>query len=520
VYTDGEVPTNIAAYHGDLRELAARYEGFLGLYAFLAQRPKDVMLLGPGGGLDVWLALICGAKHIKGAEVNPSIPRIVRRFRNYAGPVYDFSNVDIAVAEGRSYLRRTDEKFDMIYMALTKTATTATTSMALIESYVYTVEAFRDYYQHLKPGGVFAFVCQASPLLVRETLTALQALQQEGRSREEAAASLAIASAPENGPFIGPYRHLLMVFHHPLTPEQARKLGKLAVGWGLEPVYFPGAYEPAPLRELKQSDKTIAELVKSWNQQWFGYGRPGLNTMPCTDDRPFVVDLTWGVPKPLQHFLAGTAAACFALMLLMAVFVVKSSGPRAGTWPVYFACLGVGFMLVEIVLIQVFTLYLGYPVLSLAVLLFSLLLGAGMGSLLSQRARLQAAARTVALAVGLLTVMMLALRAGAPVLFAATLGWDVKLRSLMTLALVLPVGLVMGIPFPTGVRRAIDDEGAEVVPWLWAVNGVASVVGSAAAMACAKLLGFSTTLAIGLAVYVLAAATILSARAAVMSPGD
>jgi len=162
-------------------------------------------------------------------------------------------------------------------------------------------------------------------------------------------------------------------------------------------------------------------------------------------------------------------------------------------------------MLVEVVLIQIFTLYLGYPVLSLAAVLFSVLLGAGLGSLLSQRLGVRSGPRLVVLAVAALVVLALAVRFGGPALFAATLGWNVRLRGLVTLLMVAPLGLVMGIPFPTGLRLAIDRQGTELVPWMWAVNGVASVVGSAAAMACAKVVGFGATLAVGLLVYVLAA---------------
>lgn len=509
LYTDGEVPTNIARYKGSLRELAQRYQGFIGLYAFLAVKPRSAMLLGPGGGLDIWLALISGAETIKGAEVNPSIPRIVRRYAAYGGPVYDFANVDIAISEGRSHLRRTAERFDIIYMALTKTATTATTSMALIESYVHTVEAFRDYQRHLTPDGAIAFVCQDSPILVRAALTALEALEREGVPRDQAVARLAIASAPPDAAIAGPYRHLLLVFAEPLTPARSRQLGEFAVAWGLVPVFFPRAYEPAPFRDLWDQGRSRAELVAHWNQQWFGVGSRGLNLEPCTDDRPFVVDLTWGVPQPLRRFLIGTGVVCLLLMVLAVALAGESSGPRLAAWPPYFACLGVAFMLVEVVLIQIFTLYLGYPVLSLAAVLFSLLLGAGLGSLLSQRLGVRSGPWLVALAVAGLIVLALAVRLGGPALFAATLGWNVRLRSLLTLLMVAPLGLAMGIPFPTGLRLAIDRQGTELVPWMWAVNGVASVVGSAAAMACAKVLGFSATLGVGLGVY-LSAAVLLS----------
>ncbi len=511
LYTDGEVPTNIVPYHGSLEELAKRYRDFIGLYAFRMVMPQKVMLIGPGGGLDIWLALIVGATEIRGAEVNPSIPRIVRRFRNYGGPVYDFANVDIAVAEGRSYLRRETDKYDFIYMALTKTATTATTSMALIESYVHTVEAFRDYERHLTDDGALAFVCQETPLLIREMATALRAMELEGASRKEAVSRIAMVSVPEERFGAGPYRHLLLVFCKPLNVGRSREMAEQAVASDLVPVFFPGVYEPQPFGSLWDAGRSIEELLAAWNRQWTG--GVGLNLTPCTDDQPFVVDLTWGVPLPLKRFLECTGVLCVVLVVLAGTLGVRRQAETAGLetalWPLYFAGLGVGFMLVEVVLIQMFTLYLGYPVLSLAAVLFGILLGAGLGSLLSQRAEARHGAQVVTMAVAGLVVLALAARLGGPAVFSATLGWNVRLRSLVTLAMVVPLGLVMGVPFPTGLRMVVDHRGKPLVPWMWAVNGVTSVVGSAAAMACAKLIGFLGTLNVGLLVYVVAVVILL-----------
>ena len=520
LYTDGEVPTNIVRYKGDLGELAERYKDFIGLYAFAALKPKTAMLIGPGGGLDVWLGLIVGCRRMDGAEINPSMPRLVRAYRGFAGPVYDFEGVDIKVAEGRSFVRQARHRYDLIYMALTKTATTATASMALVESYLYTTEAFRDYYRRLSEEGAVAFVCQSPWVLVRQMLTALAALESEGLSRTEALACIGLVSVPPEQQASGPYRHLMLMFRRPQKAERWRDLAKMAVASNLVPVFFPGCYEPEPLNLLRDANLSLAEFVRVANEEWLAGGR-GLNFMPCPDDRPFVVDLTWGVPGPLKSFMGGMAALLLFIVALAPGAVPGICRPgRRVAWLVYFVALGVAFMLVEIALIQTFTLYLGYPVLSLATLVFGILLGAGAGSRLSQGIDEKRVVLAVGCVVGALAALSVLLLAVAPALFAATLSWDVRLRSLVTLAAVVPLGMLMGVPFPSGIRAVVGEVGPAAVPWLWAVNGVASVVGSSAAMAIAKLAGFRCTVAVGLAVYLLAAAILALARSRGRAGGE
>ncbi|MCX7598100.1 MAG: hypothetical protein N2512_04450 [Armatimonadetes bacterium] len=512
VYTDGEVPTNIVRYKGDLRELAERYKDFIGLYAFRAVMPNTALLMGPGGGLDIWLGLLVGCQRMDGAEINPSMPRLVRAYRDFAGPVYDFEGVDIKVAEGRSFVRQAREQYDIIYMALTKTATTATASMALVESYVYTTEAFRDYYRRLSDAGAVAFVCQSPWLLVRQMLTALVALEAEGLSRAEALDCLGLVSVPPEQQAAGPYRHLMLMFRRPQGVDRWQSLAKMAVASNLLPVFFPRCYEPEPFSLLRDARLSLKEFVRVANELWLPGGR-GLNFVPCPDDRPFVVDLTWGVPGPLKSFMGGMAALLLFICAAAPGAVPGFSRPRWRlAWLVYFAALGVAFMLVEIALIHTFTLYLGYPVLSLATLVFGILLGAGVGSRLSQGVEEERAVPAVGWVVVALAVLSALLLATAPALFAATLSWDVRVRSLVTLAAVVPLGMLMGVPFPSGIRAVVSQIGPAAVPWLWAVNGVASVIGSSAAMALAKIAGFRCTIAVGLIIYVVAAALMALAR--------
>ncbi len=275
---DGEVPTRILRWHGDLREYASRY-------------------------------------------------------RDFAGPVYDFQGVNIRVQEGRSFLRSVPGRYGIIYMALTRTATTATTSMALVESYVQTIEAFRDYRSHLSDRGAVAFVCQSTRVLLRQFMTALAALEADGLTREDAPRCVGMMSVPPTMYGAGPYRHLILMFRPPQTAARWNELAKQAVGSNLVPVYFPGVYEPKPFGVLRDPKLTPQGFVRLADAQWFGPGAHGLDFGPCPDDRPFVVDLTFGVPAPLRGFLTGTGILLVVLFAL-AVGLVEPLGGALAQPPV------------------------------------------------------------------------------------------------------------------------------------------------------------------------------------------
>ena len=506
IFTDGDVPTNMLAFDGDLAAIYDRYEDFIGFLPFRYLQPERALLIGPGGGLDILMALAVGTQHIDGAELNPAIPRIVRKFRDFCGPLYDYENVDIKVAEGRSYVSRSSQRYDLIYMALTKTATTASSSLALSESYAHTVEAFGQYYQHLNAEGQLAFVCQHPLLLLRALLTARQAvMQQTGATETEAMKHLAVVSTPQRQYGLGPYRHMLIMSRSPLNAQQADKLGKQAVAMGLIPGYFPEVFEPVPFIWLTEQNLTAEQFVRKYNQ-W--YQRPPTERwhfLPCTDDRPFFVDVTFGIPAQFRRFLWILAGATLVLSAAAWLWLSKQSPSalrQARFWPAigYFSLLGVGFMLLEIALIQKLVLLLGYPVLTLSVILFSLLLGGGLGSLFSQRWSEQAVVRWATVATIAIAMITVALYLLLPTMIQHWLPLDIRLRSALAMAVLLPTGFVLGIPFPSGLRM-VGAASGDLVPWMWGINGLTSVIGSVAAMILAKFIGFSSVMLLGAACY-------------------
>ncbi len=517
IYTDGEVPTNLIHFQGDLTTIRDQYADFIGFLPFRIYRPSRVLSIGPGGGLDVLMALAAGADQIEGVELNPAMLHIVRRYRDQVGPIYDYANVDVRVGEGRSFVSRCQQQYDMIYMALTKTATTTGSSLALMESYAHTTEAFVQYYRHLSPQGQLAFVCQHPAILFRALLTAREAVMQtQGISGREAMGHLTVVSTALPPFRSGPYRHLLIMSRQPFSPSEAQRLGEVVVALGLIPGFIPGAYEPVPFRWLSDEEMTSGQFVRRFNR-WQHYPPgEGVNFTPCTDDRPFVVDISFGIPVQFKRLIG----------IILALMVVLSggawwwlsrqaegliSGSRFLLAVLYFSLLGAGFMLLEVVLAQKLILYLGYPVLTLSVILFAVLIGGGIGSLTSQRWRAVVVNRRAAVAAAAVAVLALALYLLLPALISSTLYLDIRLRSLITMAVLLPIGFCLGIPFPSGLRL-VSGAKTNIIPWMWGINGLASVIGSVAAMILAKLFGFSIVMLVGIAIYA-AAACLLAMRA-------
>jgi hypothetical protein len=269
IYTDGEVPTNLIKFDGDLEKILPRLESFIGFFAFAEFRPEKTLLIGPGGGLDILLALAVGAQQIDGVELNPSIPQIVRKYGDFTGHIYDIEGVDIRVDEGRSFVSRSRERYDLIYTALTKTATTASSSLALVEGYVHTVEAFEEYLAHLSDRGAIGFVCQSPLILMRSMLTAAQALERHGADRQEALRHICLLSVPRGMLPFGPYRYMMFVGKRPFGAARSRELATNCIARGLEPLFFPGCFEPAPFAQLTKGGMGDAEFIAWWNE-WRG----------------------------------------------------------------------------------------------------------------------------------------------------------------------------------------------------------------------------------------------------------
>lgn len=489
----------------------------------------DVLIVGPGGGDDIMLAREAGARSVTGVEVNPIIARDIMQsepFHSFSGGIYTRPDVTIHVDDGRSFIRGSEKRWSVIQLNMVDTwAATAAGAFALSENQLYTVEAFRDYLDHLEPDGLLSFTRwyfgHGPDQMLRLVSVLRRACDLEGIEHPER--HVAIFKVDSAAPHV----KATMIFSaSPLTAEAISRLERIAGEMGLVTVYTPQT-RPEPL---------FAEILSSPDPRpiWRAYPT---DITPTTDNDPFFFHTvrlsqlgttlrgfeewrktnlgTWilFVLLGLSFFLV------VAFVLAPLVWARSRKGhPRPPTRTIlYFAAIGAGFIVIEIVLLQNFVLLLGHPVYALTVVLFSILTFSGIGSFLSGRVSLAALPRFLP--------RLLLVVAGGALLYAFALGpaiaaavaLPLPARIAVSVALLLPLSLLLGMPMPSGIRLlAAGQPGA--IAWAWGVNGATSVFGSVAALALALLTGFQQVLIAGAVLYLAAVWCVFQRRAARVEP--
>ena len=527
---DSAAGTQILKFGGNLKDVSyLQYElTALGYRLYGAPdapppTPFSALVIGTGGGRDLLSALVFGASAVDGVEINPIIVNDVMRdeFADYSGRVYERPNVTVAVEDGRSYVRRSPKQYDIIQASLVDTwAATAAGAYALSENSLYTVEAFEDYLDHLTDRGVLSV-----SRWVFDGLRLISLAQEAGARRGwNPADRLAIIQQDKVATFL--------LKKTPFTPQEVRTLADAAHDLGFAVLYLPGR----PVQTFGDNRDDYARLLLSPDRHAFYHQYP-LDVTPTTDDRPFFFNTTrlrnhafvapvlrmfgMQVERPVNPGAWATGGLTALLVLLgissflIVLFIlgplaVTSRGTLGSGWfpaLAYFACLGGAFMLIEVALLQRFVLLLGHPVYSLTVTLFSLLLGTGLGSMLSRRVADAALRRFATLACLAVAVVALLWASVLPPIVQAAIGWPLPLRIVLAVALMTPAGMVMGIPLPAGVRLLAATQ-PQLVAWAWGMNGALSVLGAILAVFIAMNWGFSVTLLCGAAIYGAAAALI------------
>ncbi|MCX7935666.1 MAG: hypothetical protein N3A66_10475, partial [Planctomycetota bacterium] len=136
-FTDGDVPTRMEKWRGDPRE-AAFLKAEIAYLPFCLEPRQTALSLGPGGGRDILMALLAGCQRIVAVEVNKSLIDLMREYRAYHADLYSRPEVELHIADGRHFIQRSKERFDLILCALTQTATVESKGLALAESYIHT----------------------------------------------------------------------------------------------------------------------------------------------------------------------------------------------------------------------------------------------------------------------------------------------------------------------------------------------------------------------------------------------
>jgi spermidine synthase len=529
---DADAATQITRFDGDPGRLVhLRYDVTSAPYHM--RRFENVLVIGPGGGRDILTALSLGSGPVTGVEVNPLTLELMRgRFRKFTGGLYDgFPGVRVIHEEGRSFLRRATNRYDLIQASLVDTwAASAAGAYALTENSLYTVEAFEDYLSRLTPDGAVAlsrWFAEPPVESLRVVVLAVEALRRHGVPEPGAHVFVVQTNRAETRqPALG----TILVKRAPFTDGELARLRTWAAAMRFLVRYAPDdARRGAPRGEFHALvGPDAARFIASYPY----------DISPVSDERPFFFNrvplLPWlarrlglGPPRGTREILTlggqtllvslTVTATCTLLLLLVPLVAAawrrgEGRGPaavgvgrrRAFLWAVYFAGVGLGYIMVEIVLIQRFTFFLGYPVYALVAVLFTMLLASGLGSALAGR---WTGPRPLPRALLGLCAALVACGVVLPRLLDATLGLSTPLRLSVAVGIVAPLGLLMGVPFATGLRR-VGGEAKGLVPWAWAVNGGASVFGSTLAVLVSMTYGFTASFLTGAGAYVVALGTV------------
>ena len=466
--------------------------------AYRLRPAPSVLVIGVGGATDVLIALSQGARRVVGVELNPVTVHATRDvFGSYIGDVLRDPRVELVVAEGRNFAARDHEQYDIVQLSGVDTgAAHGAFGLATSpESYVYTVEAMRDLVARLRPGGVLSITRDLSfGWALRLVGVVRQALLTEGL---------------EPGPRIAVLKGLgygwatLLVKRDPFTAEEAATLRDFADRW-----QFPLLYDPA----TGEGDGAFTHAVREGPE-----AQGDLDLRPTTDDWPFFfLSFRWGsasrlfaadaspLLKPIAFLLVNLAGLAVLALVLIGWPLWRLRGAwRAthGTAAIvgYFAALGAGFILIEIALMQRFTVFLGDPALAVATVLAALLVSSGVGSWAASSGRVTVGHATLWIVV-VLTFFASPL---APAILRALLPAALPVRLACCVLLVALAGVPMGIPFPTGLKQLAARSGP-FVPWAWGINAMLSVVSSLASYLVGMAAGYTAMFCGGIVLYLAA----------------
>jgi spermidine synthase len=497
-----------------------RYE--LTAFAYQLKEPHPgftALVIGTGGGRDLVSALIFGAGHVDGVEINPIIANDVMlgQFREFSGGIYAHPRVRIAVDDGRSFVRRSPDRYDVIQASLVDTwAATAAGAYTLTENTLYTVEAFNDYIDHLTDDGELTIT-----RWVFDGLRLVSLAQEAAAARGwDLKTHLAIVQHEQVATFL--------LKKSPFTRDEIARLHAIAGRLQFGVLYAPpldgvANVPPASADFSGTSTADYARLIEAPDRQAF-YAAYREDIRPTTDDRPFFFHTTklkdqfqvafgrtmlFGNGLSALLTLMGISVAVVALFVFGPALIVRGGRPRAWpAWLVYFGALGAGFMLIEVSLLQRFVLLLGHPVYSLTVTLFSLLLGTGAGAWLSRRFKEATLQRTAMIALASVALIAIVALVATPPLIQWAIPFSRGTRILIAVAVLVPIGMVLGLPMPAGIRL-LGARAPQMVAWAWGINGALSVLGATVAIFVAMNWGFSATLVSASATYLAGLAALL-----------
>src|SRR5919106_1264921 len=523
IIIDADAATPIYRWNGSQSDIAwiQKYMDYLPYEMINA---NNTLVIGSGGGEDILVALSDGVGNVTAVELNPLVVSAVKRFDSQSGNIYNNNNVELIIDDGRRFISSSSEKYDVIVLKLVDSwAAQLAGGYALSENYLYTVEAFQQYFRHLDKdnGGMLVMTRWNFELPRLMPLIVDSLVKETGKSRESVAKHVMVVE-DRPGLYFGRsddnqkyYPILVMIKSTPFLEGEVTMVKEKAEANQAEITMLAGNYVAAPFNKLFNNDSNVYT-------EYFSTTVASNPTIP-TDDSPFYFAREQ-IPKQMIILLATVVAISGLLSALLIYHSRKRRvkfDSRSSSFHVLFAIfIGVGFMILEVTFIQKFLLLLGTPIMALTVILFTILLSSGIGSYISGRIFSTRPHRAILTSIPILAGIILVYFLYLQDIIESSISMELQYRIALTFGLLFPAGFLMGFQFPSLIKMASlialqnnknkvvfqhdnypDSKNNNNTTLLWGINIVASVIGTVLAAILAMIIGFNGNLLIGLCMY-------------------
>ena len=527
IIIDADAATPIYRWNGSQSDIAwiQKYMDYLPYEMINA---NNTLVIGSGGGEDILVALSDGVDNVTAVELNPLVVSAVKRFDSQSGNIYNNNNVELIIDDGRRFISSSSEKYDVIVLKLVDSwAAQLAGGYALSENYLYTVEAFQQYFRHLDKdsggGGMLVMTRWNFELPRLMPLIVDSLVKETGKSRESVAKHVMVIE-DRPGLYFGRsddnqkyYPILVMIKSTPFLDREVTMVKEKAEANQAEITMLAGNYVAEPFNKLFNNDSTVYS-------EYFSTTVASNPTIP-TDDSPFYFAREQ-IPKQMIILLV-TVVAISGLLSTLLIYHARKRRVKfdsRSSFHVLFAIfIGIGFMILEVTFIQKFLLLLGTPIMALTVILFTILLSSGIGSYISGRIfgtrPHRAVLTSIPILAGIIVIYFLYLQD----VIESTISMELHYRIALTFGLLFPAGFLMGFQFPSLIKMASwiklqkennnnnkvqfqydnypDSKNNNNTTLLWGINIVASVIGTVLAAILAMIIGFNGNLLIGLCMY-------------------
>ncbi|MFW6131931.1 MAG: hypothetical protein ACOC5F_04975 [Candidatus Aminicenantaceae bacterium] len=509
---DGGSITAITKYR-DSQHSSLRFLDFLpASLAYSCHQNPNTLIINPKGGLDILSALYFKSHKIKVIEHNPLIVKLLKNeFSNFWGNLYEKQNVQLAVSYPRAAIKKEKEKYDLIVFSLPDVfGASSATQFGLGENYLFTVDSFEHILQILSDDGIISmtlFMLPPPRSEIKMLATWIEAMEKSGMNPVNNLVCIRTWGTIS-----------FFIKKIPFTENEKQKIKNFSEKCLFDIVYYPGINknETNIYNEFEEPIYyNLTQKLLSPTKRKRLYDNYLFQINPATDLKPFFYNFlkinkfksTYKAlgnklypllkGKFLVYVLLVQAIFISIVLIILPLFIIRKKKPdkkcSLSRIMGYFGILGLSFIFVEITFIQKFILFLGHPVYSTSIIVFSLLFSSGIGSFFSKKILGKNIIKNLKMCLILCVCFILISLFIFPLLFEHFIELDLLLKIIITFALIFPLGFVMGFPFPTGIR-ILEYQDKDYIPWAWAINAFSTVINSITALLFAFWIGYDFVL--------------------------